>query len=73
MGGCENRFPSTLGHELLVGMLDISAASLQRYENGPYVTPLECILDRLCPDYAAGAINRWDRAIPSAVESPVRR
>jgi hypothetical protein len=30
---------SILGHEVLVGMLDISAASLQRYENGDREAP----------------------------------
>jgi hypothetical protein len=36
---------SILGHELLTGMLDISAASLQRYQNGDSDVP-DAVVER---------------------------
>jgi hypothetical protein len=59
---------STLGHELLVGMLDISAASLQRYENGDREAPdsiaerahfLTSVIAALEGTYNDFGVRRW--------------
>jgi hypothetical protein len=59
---------SILGHEVLVGMLDISAASLQRYENGDREAPdsiaerahfLTSVIAALEGTYNDFGVRRW--------------
>jgi hypothetical protein len=59
---------SMLGHEVLVGMLDISAASLQRYENGDREAPdsiaerahfLTSVIAALEGTYNDFGVRRW--------------
>jgi hypothetical protein len=59
---------SILGHELLTGMLDISAASLQRYQNGDRDVPdavaerahfLTSVIAALEGTYNEFGVRRW--------------
>jgi hypothetical protein len=62
------KLSSIMGHELLVGMLDISAASLQRYQNGDREAPdtiaerahfLTAVIAALEGTYNDFGVRRW--------------